>query len=85
MVALTVWPPLPYAVNVYTEFVIGWITNVPFAGKVCGPISLPIRTTEVAFCVVQASVTGLPAAVEVTGSAVKDVIRTVPTLTVALA
>src|SRR5450631_3030282 len=74
MVLLTVWPPGPYAVKVYTELVIGVIVRLPFTGKVCAPSSLPIRTTEVAFCVVQERTTGLPAAVEVTGLAVKEVI-----------
>jgi hypothetical protein len=85
MVALTVCPPGPYAVRVYTELVIGFTVTLPLDGRVCAGSSLPIRTTEVAFCVVQERTTGLPAAVEVTGFAVNDVILTEPTLTVALA
>jgi hypothetical protein len=52
MVALTVCPPGPYAVRVYTELVIGFTVTLPLEGRVCAGSSLPIRTTEVAFCVV---------------------------------
>ena len=72
IVPLTVWPPGPYAVKVYTELVIGVTVKLPLAGRLCAPTSLPIRTTEVAFCVVHERTTGLPAAVEVTGLAVND-------------
>ena len=65
--------------------VIGLTVRLPLAGRLCDGSSLPIRTTEVAFCVVQERTTGSPAAVEVTGLAVNDVIFTEPTLTVALA
>jgi hypothetical protein len=70
---------------VYTELVIGVTVKLPLAGKLWDPTSLPINTTEVAFCVVQERTTGLPAAVEVTGLAMNDRILTAPTLTVALA
>src|ERR1035438_10818267 len=46
MVPLTVWPPGPYAVKVYTELVIGVTVKLPLTGRVCAPISLPIRTTR---------------------------------------
>src|ERR1017187_9559459 len=85
MVPLTVWPPGPYAVKVYTELVIGVTVRLPLEGSVCAGISLPIRTTEVAVCVVQERTTGLPAAVEVTGLAVNEVIFTEPTVSVVLA
>src|SRR3954453_10715206 len=49
IVPLTVWPPGPYAVKVYTEFVIGFTVRLPLGCRVCGPSSLPIRTTDVAF------------------------------------
>ena len=64
---------------------IGFTVKLPLTGRVCAPISLPISTTEVAFCVVQERTTGFPDAVEVTGLAVKEVILTEPTLSVALA
>jgi hypothetical protein len=70
---------------VYTELVIGFTVRLPLEGRVCAGISLPIRTTEVAFSVVQERTIGAPAAPEVTGFAVNDVIFTEPTLTVALA
>ena len=37
MVPLTVWPPGPYAVKVYTELVIGVTVKLPLAGRVCDP------------------------------------------------
>src|ERR1051326_655502 len=58
---------------------------LPLAGKVCGANSLPTITTEEAFCVCHASVTGALAASEVSGSEVKDRMRTWPTFTVVLA
>src|SRR5579871_5282416 len=67
------------------ELVIGLTVKLPLTGRFCGPSSLPTSTTELAFCVVHDSTTGLPAAVEVTGLAVKEVIRTAPTFTVTLA
>src|SRR5260370_37261634 len=81
IVPLTVWPPGPYAVKVYTGLVIGVTVKLPLACRLCDPTSLPIRTTEVAFCVVQEKTTELLAAVEVTGLAVNDRILTAPTLT----
>ncbi len=65
--------------------VMGLTVKLPLGGRFCGPSSLPISTTCVAFCVVQDRTLGLPAAVVVTGLAVNDVILTVPTFTVALA
>ena len=47
---------------------IGRTTRLPLAGSVCAGSSAPIRTMDEAFSVVHARVTGLPAAVEVTGS-----------------
>src|SRR2546421_11385223 len=85
MVTLTVCPPGPYAVRVYVVFVIGFTTSEPLAGRDAGASSLPTITTEAAFSVFHARVTGAPAASEVTGSDVNDRIRTWPTFTVTLA
>ena len=74
-----------FRVGEYVEFEIGCEVKLPLAGKFVGEMSLPTRTTDVAFSVVQLRVTALPDAGEKIGSEVKDRILTLPTLTVVLA
>ena len=57
---------------------VGLTTTLPLTASVPPGRKLPVITTDVAPCVVQASVTGLLEAVEYTGSEVKDRIRRVP-------
>ena len=59
--------------------------KLPFTARLlCGGMSPPISTTEVAPVVVQDSVTGEPYAVDQLGLAVNDVIIRMPTVTVTL-